>query len=305
MSNKPLLTIFTPTFNRAQELKRVYASLIVQTSNDFVWNVLDDGSDDETEMMVKAWIDQNMISISYEKQQNQGKTKSMNKGIKVAETVLWMCLDSDDWLHEEAVKKVEQYYKKIVDQPNTCGMIGLRRLPNGQQMQNKHIPESYNTINYHHLRYELGIEPEYVEVYKTDIIKQFLYPEIAGETYFPLSYMHDRLSKEYDFLVLREPLMFIEYQSEGMTKKRNQLIINNPIGYMLFKKQLLELAPTNKVALVSAIAYNSAAILAKRRDPVHTLKGKIMAGIVYPISLIDYVLRFKLKQNLHLEKTYK
>ncbi|MFC6465159.1 glycosyltransferase family 2 protein [Marinilactibacillus sp. GCM10026970] len=305
MSKKPLLTIFTPTFNRAQELKRVYASLIVQTSNNFVWNILDDGSEDETEMMVEAWREQNIISISYEKQQNQGKTKSMNKGIKASKTALWMCLDSDDWLHEEAVKVIERYDKKMVDQPNACGMIGLRRLPSGQQMQNKQIPESYDMINYHHLRYELGIEPEYLEVYKTDIIKNFLYPEISGEIYFPLSYMHDRLSKEYDFLVVREPLMFIEYQNEGMTKKRNQLIINNPIGYMLFKKQLLELAPTNKVALVSAIAYNSAAILAKRRDPVNTIKGKMLAGIVYPISLIDYVLRFKLKQNLHLEKTYK
>lgn len=305
MDNSILITIFTPTYNRADKLVRVYENLLLQKVSNFKWHIIDDGSTDNTKELVQSWQQENKIPIVYTIQANKGKAKSMNSSIKQTTTPLWMCVDSDDWLHNKATEVIDTLYGKIKDETDICGMIGLRKLVNQDFKRDIFIPNDYETINYHHLRYELGIKPEYVEVYKTEIIKKYLYPEIPGENYFPLSYMHDQLSLTYEFLILEKPIMYMEYQDEGMTKKRNELIRNNPIGYMLFKKQLLEMAPTFKVAIISAIAYNSSSILAKQRAPVRTIKGKCLAIITYPISIVDYILRFKFKWKLHLEKTYK
>lgn len=299
-----LITVFTPTYNRASELIRVYESLKSQTSFNFVWTIIDDGSSDYTESIVKNWIEQNEIPIEYFKQTNRGKTKTMNRGISLVKTPLWMVLDSDDWLHNQAIQKIEVAYPNIENDQTICGMIGLRRTPDDQSMQRKEIPEEFTLINYQHMRYKLGISPEYIEVFKSEIIKNFRFPEVPGEKYFPLSYLHDELSQFYEFYVLRAPIMYIEYQENGMTKKRNDLILNNPIGYMLFKKQLLEYAPTFKVAVVSAVTYNSAALLAKSKLPVKTIKGKVLALITFPLGIVDYFIRFKLKRNVHLEKTF-
>ena len=64
------LTVFTPTYNRAHTLARTYKSLCNQTCNDFEWLVIDDGSVDNTEELVKGWIVEGRISIRYIKKEN-------------------------------------------------------------------------------------------------------------------------------------------------------------------------------------------------------------------------------------------
>lgn len=74
-----ILTIFTPTYNRIKTLQRAYDSLIQQTSKDFSWLIIDDGSEDGTEKLVEKWQSEQIIEITYIKQENSGKTKSINK----------------------------------------------------------------------------------------------------------------------------------------------------------------------------------------------------------------------------------
>lgn len=49
-------TVFTPTFNRAASIHRVYESLQSQTFRDFEWLIVDDGSEDDTADLVRRWI---------------------------------------------------------------------------------------------------------------------------------------------------------------------------------------------------------------------------------------------------------
>ena len=51
-----MITIFTPTYNRAYTLVNLYQSLVRQDSNDFEWLIIDDGSTDNTEELIKVWI---------------------------------------------------------------------------------------------------------------------------------------------------------------------------------------------------------------------------------------------------------
>lgn len=58
------LTILTPTYNRAYILPQLYESLLKQTEPDFIWMIVDDGSTDETENLIKGYIlEKNMHRI--------------------------------------------------------------------------------------------------------------------------------------------------------------------------------------------------------------------------------------------------
>lgn len=304
MEDIPLLTIFTPTYNRAKTLKRVYISLCNQTSKNFVWQVIDDGSTDQTEELITLWIKENKISIVYHKQNNLGKAKTANKSLKMTTTKLWLCLDSDDWLNNEAVEKIGKLYAKIKNEENLCGMLGLRFLSKGQPMQGKYIPKNIYTISEQSLRYKLGFLPEYVEIYKTNIISNYSFPEISGEKYVPFSYIQDQLDQKYEMLVIHDELMYIEYQEDGLTKNKLNTLIKNPVGYMLFKKQILEFAPSVRAQLIAAITYNSACLLAKKRSKINSKKSRLLVLLTFPLGLLDYLLRFKLKIDLHIEKTF-
>ena len=57
------LTVITTTYNRAYCLHQVYESLLRQTSNDFLWLIIDDGSTDNTNELVDTWINENKVEI--------------------------------------------------------------------------------------------------------------------------------------------------------------------------------------------------------------------------------------------------
>lgn len=93
-----MLTIFTPTFNRAELLKRVYDSLLRQREKNFSWLIVDDGSTDNTKEVVEEWLREGRINIQYEYQENGGKMRAHNQGVNLCNTELFLCLDSDDFL---------------------------------------------------------------------------------------------------------------------------------------------------------------------------------------------------------------
>ena len=89
------LTIFTPTYNRAYILPKLYDSLCEQTCQDFDWLIVDDGSTDHTKELVGDWIKEKKISIRYVCQENGGKMRAYNKAVSLTETELFVCIDSD------------------------------------------------------------------------------------------------------------------------------------------------------------------------------------------------------------------
>ena len=66
------LTVFTPSYNRAYLLPQLYSSLCSQTSKDFIWHIVDDGSTDNTASLVASWQRDGIIPIEYVYQENQG-----------------------------------------------------------------------------------------------------------------------------------------------------------------------------------------------------------------------------------------
>ena len=93
------LTVFTPTYNRAYILQRCYESLVRQTSKDFIWLIIDDGSTDNTKSLVDQWIkEKNEFEIKYVYKENGGMHTGHNKAYELIDTELKVCIDSDDFM---------------------------------------------------------------------------------------------------------------------------------------------------------------------------------------------------------------
>ncbi len=168
------------------------------------------------------------------------------------------------------------------------------------QCKIKKIPNDtkYTTQNY--VRYDLKIPPEYYHVFKTEIIKKYPYPLIKGERYIPLSFIFDQLDTKYKYLVIQDPVMVCEYQRDGITKNKRNLIKKNPKGYALYKKQLVELAPNLSTRIKSCITYNTACLLSKE-NPLKVSSYKALVAICFPLGVIDYLIRYRFKININIE----
>ncbi|MCS2864766.1 glycosyltransferase family 2 protein [Bacteroides thetaiotaomicron] len=101
-----MVTVFTPTYNRAYILNDLYQSLCRQTCRKFEWLIVDDGSTDNTEGLVASWLDEGKMSLRYIKQPNGGKHRAINKGIQEANGDLFFIVDSDDYLAKNAIERI-------------------------------------------------------------------------------------------------------------------------------------------------------------------------------------------------------
>ena len=131
------LTVFTPTYNRAQYLPKCYESLLAQNNTDFVWQIVDDGSEDETEDLIKSYVAEGKIDIDYHKKPNGGKASAINYSLEITETPLWVCLDSDDYMWEDGVDVILNSCEGIKNMQNVCGVFATRSDKFGKPMKGK------------------------------------------------------------------------------------------------------------------------------------------------------------------------
>ena len=112
------LTIFTPTYQRAARLPRLYASLQAQTVKSFEWIVIDDGGMDETPELVRAWAaSETAFPIRFQKIAHGGKHRAINHAVEMAEGEAFFIVDSDDALYPDAVEHVLAWFAEIADAP--------------------------------------------------------------------------------------------------------------------------------------------------------------------------------------------
>lgn len=130
---KPILTIFTPAYNRAYILEKAYRSLQCQSDKRFEWIIVDDGSNDNTKNLVQKWQDENnTFKIEYYFQENSGKHIAINNGIEFAKGRLFLILDSDDYLRNDAVEIIIKYADTINIKMHYGGIVGNRAYFDGE-----------------------------------------------------------------------------------------------------------------------------------------------------------------------------
>lgn len=285
------LTIFTPTYNRRECLKKCYLSLIEQTNLDFVWQIVDDGSCDGTKELIASYIEEGRIAIDYHWKENGGKASAINYSLDISDTPLWVCLDSDDYLFEKAVDIILVESKDILDDDRVCGLFAVRSDPSGRPMKAVDVPKGIQYATQLDIRYKYNVLPEYAQVYKTKVIKQYRFPLFEGEKFVTESWMQDRIDQNYVFKIIHEPIMACEYLPDGLTNNYYRLIKNNPKGFLMFYGQRVKLCKQFKQRLIAAIMYNAVYRLIKDKS-VKKEKGLIfkityLAGAVAAKKIRD------------------
>lgn len=231
MDKNILITIFTPTFNRAHLLPRLYESLRRQINTCFEWLVVDDGSTDDTRSMVQRWIEEDQVSIRYIYQENVGKMRAHNRGVEECKTELFMCLDSDDYLSDDCVDRIYSHWEKYKNNKKVSGMVAYRKMI-GEPMS---VFPNVEFSTMHELnKVYVG---ETALAFRTDILRMYPFPVVDGEKFIGEGYVYDKLDQKYVLAVIPEYWMVCEYQSGGYTDSALKTLIKNPKGWALNSKQ--------------------------------------------------------------------
>lgn len=228
-----LLTIFTPTYNRAYILPELYHSLCKEPSDSFIWLIVDDGSTDNTQELVENWQRENLIEIFYFKQENGGKMRAHNKGVELCTTPLFFCIDSDDQIATGAVEKILETYQTLRDDEFLGGIAAKKLIIN--KLASKDLPDKKRSTL--HNIYASGFKGDTSLVFKTDVLREFPFPEIEGEKFVTEGYVYDQIDQKYELLILNEFLMRCEYQEDGYTFNAGSLYLKYPKGWALYFSQ--------------------------------------------------------------------
>ena len=264
---KEMLTVFTPTFNRAECLKKGYEALCRQTCKEFVWLVVDDGSTDQTRLLVEQWSRQEKgFEVRYIYKENGGLHTGYNVAIANIDTELRVCIDSDDYMPDDAVEKILTFWKKE-GSDKYAGIAALDAFEDGTIIGDP-FPKQ-KSINI--LDVSLG-KYHYKNGDRKLVVRTALYKEVApmpsyeNEKNFNPHLMHLQISEKYDFLIYNTVLCVVEYQEDGMSNGIFKQYLNSPKSFAHMRKYMLGLKGTTfKFRMRHAIHYVSSSIIARNK----------------------------------------
>lgn len=231
-----LITVFTPTYNRAYILENLYRSLQRQSFTDFEWLVVDDGSQDGTQALFEAWSrEENPFPIRYVRQENGGKCRAINHGLKLARGKLFFTVDSDDYLTDDALEKVARWEAELPKDQNFCGFVGNRGTT-PEETPNTLFDGGY--LDGTALDRYGPVDGERAFVFYTDIHRQYLYPEFPGEKFLTEAVTWDHMAHDgYKMRFYNDIIWIWEYKDDGLTRAGYQVFLDNPQGTGLFFRQ--------------------------------------------------------------------
>ena len=278
------LTVFTPTYNRAHTLAPTYKSLCNQTCNDFEWLVIDDGSVDNTEELVKGWIVEGRISIRYIKKENGGLHTGYTMAIANMETELNVCIDSDDFMPDNGVEIIVTTWKNECRGKNLAGIIGLDYLldgtPNGGMFANEGIHHIYEIRGFH--------RGDDKKVCRTDLLKALKpMPVFEGEKNFNPIYYYIQVDAQYKFQVINKNLCFIDYQPDGMSAGIFRQFRDSPHSFAQLRRLYMSMNYEKWTThFRNSIHYVSSCIFGKEWDFLKTSPRPFTTLLAIPLGIL-------------------
>jgi glycosyltransferase involved in cell wall biosynthesis len=175
--------VFTGTRNRAHTLPRVYESLKIQTFRDFEWLIVDNESTDGTPELVAGWQAEAPFPIRYIYHSNRGKHGSMNRAVAEARGQLFLTFDSDDSCPPQALERLKFHWESIPDdiRHRFSGVTGHTTDELGI-MHGTRFPFDPTDSDSLEIRFKYKVKGENWGFHRTDVMREFPFPEIEGYT---------------------------------------------------------------------------------------------------------------------------
>ncbi|WP_224964453.1 glycosyltransferase family 2 protein [Acinetobacter guillouiae] len=290
------LTIFTPAYNRAHTLRRLFDSLKYQNLKNFEWLVVDDGSTDNTEEVMEKLIEESDFPVHYIKQENLGKQRAWNRAVLEAKGILFCCLDSDDTLYSgDNIKKIfDKYYQFLEDKT----IIGFRFLA-FSNVKNKfdgaELSKEILVATYFDELSKASIHGERIDFFRTIVLKDFLYPEYENVKFIPEIWFYVSIANAgYKIVYSPEPMrMFFDEDPNNRLSRSS--IKKHAFGHFLSRGKVLEVTPIQiwllnplfwlktLIRFSQTSKYTNQSFMNRRKTA-----GYLYALLSYPISMISY-----------------
>lgn len=285
-----LLTVFTPTYNRKDLLKRAYRSLVNQSCHDFVWLVVDDGSTDGTGDVIKAFSDEAPFEVKYIYRENGGKMRAHNTGSMACETELFLCLDSDDELSHDAVQSIITIWE-AGDEHHT-GIVAYKGEMKADEIslfRGATFPKECVSAGEETLKglYRKGFFGETTLVFRTKLLKKYPFPEIEGEKYVPEDYIYDKIDGEGKLVIAAKVFTVCELVEGGYTDQVKKLRKDNPTGWFLYYEQRCKMESWSVLKMKYICHYMRFANLLGRRMDIPFLWRVIAIPGYVALTLFD------------------
>lgn len=286
------LTIFTPTFNRANLLPQLYESLCKQTSQDFEWLIIDDGSVDNTKELVVSWLAASKIKIKYVYKDNGGMHTGHNLAYKLIKTPFNVCIDSDDYMPSEAVAIIIKETKML--ESYHAGIIALDSDIKGNLIGTK-IPEHLTSCKLNELYSLHKVKGDKKLIYRTEIVKQFpAYPIFEREKFVPLDYLYLLIDQKFYLKPVNEIVCIVEYQLDGSSMNIMKQYRKNPRGFAFSRISRINFGTTLKERFKNAIHLVSSALFVNELSLLRKSNKTMLVFFAIPFGLVlNLYIRYK------------
>lgn len=295
-----MITLFTPTYNRSHLLSRLYKSIQQQNYKDFEWVIVDDGSKDDTHQLIERFIADKKISIRYFYKNNGGKHSAINYGLQKAKGELFFIIDSDDVLAENALENIECHYQSIKNNNKICGIIGLSQYIDQQEIVGDRFLFENWEVSFADVYLKYHLKGDKSVAFKTEILKQYPFPEKKGIRFVFEAVVWHEMSKKYDVLALNEIIQKKEYLELGLSDSSYKKWYVESLAFSYF--QLIK----NKTYPFTQYPFHSL------WNYIHLGINSLLSGYSYfnQLSLLDQLIYFlvyprafytylKLKDRMH------
>lgn len=274
-----MITVFTPTFNRAYTLERLFKSLMEQSCRDFEWVVVDDGSNDNTRELLETFSQTATFPMRYEVQENSGKHVAINRGAAIATGEWFFIVDSDDWLPEDSIEINSRYLSQVAEDHSFAGVSGARARADGsvlisagktlddcEKVIQERFALKYIDATSQDFRCKYNMPGERAEIVRTSLVREFPFPAFAGEKFVSEYYLWQSISEKG--LKLRwfsTPTYCGDYLGDGLSTNLDKVMLKSPLGRSFIDNFVLRSHAPIAMKLKSAVNYTRYGRLAGKK----------------------------------------
>ena len=273
-----------------------------QSCKDFLWLIVDDGSQDDTKELVNSWIKEKRISIQYCYQENQGMHGAHNTAYSLINTELNVCIDSDDYLATGAVEKIITFWRAN-GSDQYAGIVGLDASPDGIVIGTKMPPKLIkSTLSDLYAKHKVKGDKKLV--YRSEVTRKTPpYPLYPGEKYCPLAYKYILIDQIHPLLIMNEVLCHVEYLEDGSSMNIIKQYKRNPRGFLFYRKAVMVLGPTYKERFKACVHYVSSSMMIRNCGFVQEAPNKLMTLLAIPFGMALYFYLKRTKKPTVLKST--
>lgn len=289
------LTVITTTYNRAYCIGNLYESLKRQTCDDFVWLIVDDGSVDDTENVVKGFIEEGKVQITYIKQKNAGMHGARNTAYDNAMTEINTIIDDDDYMTDDAVEKITAFWN-MNKREGIAGFVGYNVDLKGDIIGSP-LPAEVKETTTTELFDKYKVTGDKKLVYRSDIIRKYPFPVFEGEKFFPASYKYRLLDLEYKILIMPEPICVVDCNQNSMTFNKVAQYRSCAKGFAFYRNEMIRISKNPKYIIKETIHYIAESLLGGNKHFIKTAHKKGYAILCTPLGVALYFYIKKTKKK--------